>query len=1672
MPNATDNDAQRAGGAATAAGMDFQHRVAAWLAVRILGEQCVAPLWGWHSQSTLDFVRCGTEQPVDDIMVGESGGGIALIQVKHSVSLERNPDSPFGGTIDQLVRQFLRPNGTSPGRPRWERPLDCSRDRLVLIVGPGSSDRVVSTLPTILGRARSLVGTQLLAETAKSVNEREVFVTVRNHVEAAWLNTVKAAPTEAQLRQFLTCVWIERVDADQQGVAEREAKELLRQAVLWDPAEADAAWDVLVQACAGFARDHSGANRTQLQQLLSRKGLDIHSPRSYREDVQRLMAYSRETVHALASLAEIRVGQGALVRIQRSSTLALKAKAEAGSLLVIGEPGAGKSGALHDLAAVLQDAGHDVLLLAADRLQSSSLAALRGELQLGRDLLDIIENWHGKGKAFFITDALDAARSDHAGQMLRELIGRVLRFSGRWQVVASIRKFDLRHNRDLRLLFPGDAPDDYHDPHFVGTNHFQIPLLDSAELAQVCAQSPPMRRLIETIQAGSNHELRELIRFPFNLRLLGELVGEGLPVEALTPIRTQIELLNRYWEARVIRQDHGGDAREAVLRIAASRMVGARSLRVARSQVSNDANSGATLDELLSAGLLQEYPGGPAGAVDRDTLSFAHHLLFDFAVARLLLRGPSADLVQTVSNDPELVVAFRPSFALHFQHIWETDISNRSGFWDLVFRFNEAPGIPLIGRIIGASVAVELAERIEDFEPLLADFGGSGARAAGKGAALDAVGHIIGALMARGVAGRLLTGPSAQPWCAFAEQLSHFVGLVAYPVRQLLTTLCERPQGFTPDQRKSANTAARNLLSYAWTEQPGYDPALARGGIEVVCRTFGGEPAASAILLNQALESNRVQQHGHEELYALANELLMVLPYDASLVETLYRTAFEQHRDSGDTTSLGPPSQILGFLSNVGQDWQQVLWLLSERYQAFLEHAPVAATRGLVAALTAWIARKHRPRSGKSFQESFQFRGLTCTIRTDYSAIWDSQSSHGGDFVRKMTDVWEDYLRGLSADRGVLIGEIVGVVAQYNIDAMLWRRLLLIGARSPLTLGAELRELLWQMPVLTCIDTTEPVGQLANAVFARLSPAERTLIEQRILAIPPHAGSEGHARTLKCDRLLGCLPPEALVTQEAKELRKQMEHSGGPPPNLPLFTIGLVGFSPLTTEDHLQDLGVPVQEPANQHLISLIDALRSFCGTHTNDAPTPEQVGEVLPVLLRLREALRTAEMDGVHPKQRDYAWGYLVEASARVARQSRLSPQDESGSLIRGILLDAAAQCEPQEVLQTSDSFDEFPSWGSPAPLVDAAEGLLLLALHPTLWDQRILDAVRRLRRAAEPAVRLEVATNLHLLFRTNPDLMWELYGSFAKDEPSRAVLLHLTSSLSRLAGNQPVEVLALVGQIFRRITPGPGAKAVRDACVDAFINLFLWQGIPACKEEVMRIATAPWQQAEDAMELVVQLRDNLTCGRVDLPDPVDELVRQRALSVTERLLAAATQELSRITARYKGCQSADVPPELQERVKSLHELIDAASSQLYIASGALDLKQNKPEVALDTARRRRFLLEAGALLDLLATVGVARVAYHLAETLESLLEFDPAGVFLRIRNVVVNATQGGFQYESLAADVVVRTVERFLSEYSFVLRESAACRSALVEILDTFVRVGWPAAWRLTYRLDERFR
>ena len=262
-----------AGGAAAAGGMDFQHRVSAWMAVHILAEKGAPPPWDLPAYVMLEWLECETAEPVDDLLVGTSAGGRVFCQIKRRLDLSEAPNSPFASVLEQFVRQFI-------ACQQRRKPLDPQKDRLVLITSSNSPETIRIHLRSVLDRIRSCKR-ESLEDLPRNRNERRALSIVDGHIRRFWQNVLGNSLSTQEIRQLLSLVYIFVLDVDRGGAQEREAKTLLRTVVLRNPDDADTAWSQLISSCAHFAATRSGADRLGLQRILLDAGIDLLSPRSY-----------------------------------------------------------------------------------------------------------------------------------------------------------------------------------------------------------------------------------------------------------------------------------------------------------------------------------------------------------------------------------------------------------------------------------------------------------------------------------------------------------------------------------------------------------------------------------------------------------------------------------------------------------------------------------------------------------------------------------------------------------------------------------------------------------------------------------------------------------------------------------------------------------------------------------------------------------------------------------------------------------------------------------------------------------------------------------------------------------------------------------------------------------------------------------------------------------------------------------------------------------------------------------------------------------------------------------------------------------------------------------------------------------------------------------------------
>src|SRR5262249_55819138 len=144
-----------------------------------------------------------------------------------------------------------------------------------------------------------------------------------------------------------------------------------------------------------------------------------------------------------------------------------------------------------------------------------------------------------------------------------------------------------------------------------------------------------------------------------------------------------------------------------------------------------------------------------------------------------------------------------------------------------------------------------------------------------------------------------------------------------------------------------------------------------------------------------------------------------------------------------------------------------------------------------------------------------------------------------------------------------------------------------------------------------------------------------------------------------------------------------------------------------------------------------------------------------------------------------------LASACSRIVRMEEFSCTTSLGRFVQTTLLEASQHPDPEHHPEHDARYDEHLAWGSPAVRVAAAEGVVLLARHPTCAAPEVLQTIERLSIDPVPPVRFQIAARLNALYSTAPDCMWRIIEHLSHDEPSRGVLQELLSGpLGRLAG------------------------------------------------------------------------------------------------------------------------------------------------------------------------------------------------------------------------------------------------------------------------------------------------
>lgn len=1599
------------GGAATSAGIQFQQRLGALIGNLLLNQLPMPALLGLGDATPI-WMRFETEAPVDDILIATSEGGYVAIQAKTTASLSPDPASPFGKTVSQFVRHWLACRD-GDGRSMWDRPLDPNLDRLVLAVGSDAPDTIVHTLADALRLVSQPGGGALTKAQSHALSTFEACV------EQAWAKA-SIEPYPPDLAK--TLAGLIRVFQFDSTTLEQTVSNAAISIGRSSPSNAQLLATCLEALCGELMTQRGGVDLPLLRQHLTTRGLSLAPPPNFRRDIERLRAHSTETADTLKRYESIEATVGHIVSIKRECENAILAAAHKDSFLIVGEPGAGKSGVLNSLARKLRTNGHDVLELAVDRHSVETLEGLKNELGLEHGLVETLDAWDGAGPGWLIIDALDAARGGKGESVFRTLIERVMERNGRWRVIASIRTFDLQMGEQFKALFKGAPPiPTLQIQEFQMVRHVQIPLWSPTEFQQLLDSTPKLKEALEHAPSA----LRRLAEVPFNTRLLCEMIKEGSVSGDFSQIASQTALLNLYWDRRV--KSLGAPAQACITRIV-NEMVENRILRAAFPSAAG--SDPATLDALESRGVLISLD-------NRRRIQFRHHLLFDFAAANVLL-DPKG-LVDGSHNFPKedargLLLA--PALTFVLREIWDADTS-RAQFWTAAAHIlADRNGDPVI-RSTAGRVCSEYPSDPNDLSILAQRV------VAEDNGAAQILAHLSGTL-----AIRLEEHPEMPlaPWCRLLHDLSANVAQASNTVRFLLYRFLEH--GVDEENRILLGAAARALLSYALTLDMPY--RLVVSAIDLVGSTYATDPAASRELLDRVFDPNRLDRFAPDEVPALCRRIKIIAKHDPAFAQRIYPKVFGHVVTEQRETNI-TDSQILSLVSNARQDYEMAYYELVEFAPNFLALHAKHAIEAIIEATEIFIAREH-PLDSKRLSFNLTIGSRAIHLREDLSYLWahnpDETYHHDGEaLVKKLLD----YLRSGSAAE---VTQAVEHVMEKASLAIFWSRLFLAaGERRDNVLDLVL-PVAMQEVFLTLPDTRKDAIDAVAAGYDRLDDQERREFEDGVRAFDFsgfESPADAHASFER--RLFGAIGRERLVTDYARSIAGEPRETGDVP-NERLFSVSATFQAPepyhwIRELDH--DL------PANQSLMMAIDTVKGQLDLERDSK-------EAMPVALReTLDALDLLASKIDHKTQNPdlaiYAEGQIALALDRLVDRTETPKADERRSTERFIsLLTLTSGSQGPHVHEdTEESFERNASWGMPAPRVDAAKiAFDLMRARPDLY-RNLEPMADALLQDPHPAVRLNAALHLLRIWELDNNRFWQRLSACFGSEPNQGVLdLVISGVLARVLHHAPERAMQLALGLLDRFRAAVDRQArMRKALADILAILWVIHEQQAAHQVLVEWIAAPARHFPELGKILGALRGAFVAGLGGKARDNKDTVRHRAQALAFSIAKAADSSLAVCLANGE-----------RDEARVLAQILDAVCRELYFASGARHSTQDA-ESANGEEGLRLFFDEVAGTLEILGNNATPHTIYYLLQLMEFLLPVDAVRAFdITAHALRHGGRKTGYQFESLGVDLFVKLIGVFLADHKQIFDDKGR-RDALIECLEIFMEVGWPDARRLLYRL-----
>ncbi|MVT70000.1 ATP-binding protein [Bradyrhizobium pachyrhizi] len=1335
----------------------------------------------------------------------------------------------------------------------------------------------------------------------------------------------------------------------------------------------------------------------------------------------------------------------------RESAVPLATAIASGSLIVVGEPGAGKTGALVALARSRRDAGQVVVFLSVDRFPGVGIASdLQSELHLDHPLVDVLAAAPGAEPKLLVVDALDAARGGPAEGVFAQLIEQasMLAEAG-WIVAASIRTFDLRNGRRFRDAMRGSPLDPaFSDPSLGTVRHFQIPRLTDADLTAAGTHAPALDDLL-TAAPGM---LRDLLRNVFNLSLAAQLITDGATPDSIRTVSTQSDLIDAYEDRRLI-----GTSLQQAAAAAVNEMIRRRRLAIRKVVIGHE-----RLDDVVRSGVLSD-----AG----DLVSFSHHVLFDHVAGRFFLDWDDPlRLIGQLGGDSSIALMLAPGLRFAVERLWRSDRDGKSAVWHFIADVYSAANVDPVLANVALRTAIERVGDMSDIEGLVGLLTERGSEetiatmlsrlARFVGLAVDATGAVA--------------ADEAIAWATIAEVAANAGSrALSDASHSLLMTLSNKSDLAQPLLLGVFGRAARSLLTLAWAANPPMQ-ITTTNAIRFVGKSFASDPVASRALLDRALRDPHFSAHADKEATWLAEQIMPIARADPDFAVEIFRVLYSRDITDDSTSFMGgQPSRIMALSSNRRQDYRGCRYNLAGQSSQLLE---LSAKWGTRAAIEAAIGDADREAAGGYDRNRIAVAGLPTfdLVGSEHGFnSWDDPGRYRPDQNYDVLTHYVTFLRGCSIDA---FAESIEAAASGYSSPAVWARILGVGAARVV----DVVDLLWPYAtnpnLLAHEDIVRDAVRFLAAAYSNRSVDERRAFEVEALRtdlFDDERERRWWRHTLA--RLLSMVDETALATDAMRVLRTDLAAAnelGGNPPLRSVMTSW--GSNRGVARSLLSSEGVNVDEGVDARMLAQSEALYELVQATPSDGDA-DKLAELWSATVATI-TLFDAHAGELHERVEQPVWGHISNAAERLAGSNAYEPGKSGLPTIEEFLallrrLWSSRFPEPKE--------DEAGlSWGNWEVRIYAASSYVGLAARFGAEQREIVEIFTQILADPVPQVRLQAAQNLQVLSQIAPEQMWRLAEGIGAKETHEGVLgSFLHSVLSRFTWQEVDRCEAIIETVMARFAADQTVASDRDGVATPLghlcAQLWCWQGRSTALGWLTRWSSDLVKYQEVLTSFLSMLREAFFARYASSADEDQELsdrAQRAAMVVLRACSAAAVQSYATAVSEVS---EKEVRDEAVARYRAAESVISFLMNQLYFGSGAYEDSRDGEAVGLGSADAMRlFLVDYDQMLVLLANSHEPATHHHLVELYEFLIPGDPAKVFDALHALLVGAgAREGYHYEGLAAPVIVRMITRYIADHRSIFEDDAR-RARLVQILRLFSDVGWLEALKLLYDLPELLR